>query len=66
MWPFTRNRGKQTYESESTRALRDAEENLQDSLRDRGEVWEVSRAVRSELARNHISQRITILLKEGK
>lgn len=65
-WTLKSGRREPAQESESARAKRVAHESLQESLRDREEVFEISRQVRYELARNHISQRIAILLKEGK
>ena len=65
MWPTKRERtGGRPRPRESELAKKAAEDNLQESLSDRHEVRALARIVNRELAKNHISQRITELLRE--
>lgn len=59
-------RGPSTYDSDSARAQRAAQDFLIESLLDRDEVFRIAQAARLELASDHISQRIAKLMKEGK
>lgn len=66
MWPFKRHQGTGRKPKESELAMEAAKHSLRESMSDRAEVREVSRVVHHELSKNHISQRITVLLKEGR
>ena len=61
---FRSSRGRAPRESEL--AVETARENLKQTQRERNAVRAVTSLVQHELEQNHISQRISILLREGK
>lgn len=69
MWPFeklTGGREPERTKRESELAKEAAERGLRDAKLDRREVLHVSRLANIQIEKNHISPRITKLLKEGR